>query len=48
MTKAQGRRSQKNKGRYKDRYNITDRNKARRAAKRAKLARKREAKKALA
>jgi hypothetical protein len=32
MTKAQGRRSQKNKGRYKDQFNITERNKKRREA----------------
>ena len=38
MTKAQGRRSQKNKGRYKDQFNITERNKKRReAARRRKL-----------
>lgn len=48
MTKAQGRRSNKNKGRYADRFFITKRNKERKAAKyakrMAKLAAKRKAK----
>ena len=38
MTKAQGRRSNKGKGKYKDRFLITERNKARRAKKRERLA----------
>ncbi len=45
MTKAQGRRSNKNKGRYADRFHITERNKARRADKRVRLAAKRALKK---
>lgn len=45
MNKAQARRSNKNKGRYADRFHITERNKFRRAEKRKRIAAKRAGKK---
>jgi len=38
MTKAQGRRSQRHKGKYADRFNITKANKARREKRRERIA----------